>query len=180
MVTNQAYLFLVFIVNGVLIGLLFDFFRILRKTFKTKDFVTYIQDILFWILTGFIILYSTFTFNNGEIRIFMFLGILIGVVAYMTTISPYVIKVNVKIINFIKDVIQKIFNVIIIPFKWIFNFFNFILKKYVNIMKKFVPKNISENKNEKTNFNVNSNKKIQNIFNNCIRKLKKTKNVVKN
>ena len=107
MVTNQAYLFLVFIVNGVLIGLLFDFFRILRKTFKTKDFVTYIQDILFWILTGFIILYSTFTFNNGEIRIFMFLGILIGVVAYMTTISPYVIKVNVRIINFIKDMASK-------------------------------------------------------------------------
>ena len=50
MVTNQAYLFLIFIINGIIIGVLFDFFRILRKTIKTKDAITYIQDILFWIL----------------------------------------------------------------------------------------------------------------------------------
>lgn len=54
---NQAYLFLIFILNGLLIGILFDFFRILRKSFKTPDFITYIQDICFWILarTKFII-----------------------------------------------------------------------------------------------------------------------------
>ena len=52
MVSNQAYLFLVFIVNGVLIGLLFDFFRIARKVIPTNDFVTYIEDVLFWILAG--------------------------------------------------------------------------------------------------------------------------------
>ena len=56
MITNQAYLFLIFILNGLIIGFLFDFFRILRKTIKTTDFVTYIQDFIFWILTGIIIL----------------------------------------------------------------------------------------------------------------------------
>ena len=76
MVTNQIYLFLIFIVNGILIGLLFDFFRISRKVFKTSDKVTYVEDVLFWILTGFIVLYSIFVFNNGELRLFMFLGIL--------------------------------------------------------------------------------------------------------
>ena len=126
MITNQAYLFLIFIINGVLIGLLFDFFRILRKSFKTKDMITYIQDIIFWILTGFIILYSTFTFNNGEIRIFMFVAILLGVVFYMMLISSYVIKVNVTIINFIKNIIVKTFNIILLPF----NGYIKLLKKY--------------------------------------------------
>ena len=42
MVTNQAYLFLIFMVNGIIIGILFDFFRILRKSFKTADLITYI------------------------------------------------------------------------------------------------------------------------------------------
>ena len=65
MITNQAYLFLIFTVNGIIIGLLFDFFRILRKAMKTKDIVTYIEDFIFWILTGAIILYSIFTFNNS-------------------------------------------------------------------------------------------------------------------
>ena len=49
MITNQAYLFLIFVINGLLIGLLFDFFRILRLSFKTRDFVTYIeQELLFY------------------------------------------------------------------------------------------------------------------------------------
>ena len=65
MVTNQAYLFCIFIINGIIIGILFDFFRILRKTFKTSDLITYIEDSMFWILTGIIILYSIFVFNNG-------------------------------------------------------------------------------------------------------------------
>lgn len=51
MINNQANLFLIFTINGVIIGLLFDFFRILRRSFNTKDFVTYIEDILFWLLT---------------------------------------------------------------------------------------------------------------------------------
>ena len=99
MVNNQAYLFLIFTFDGFIIGLLFDFFRILRKSFKTSDLVTYIQDILFWILTGFLVLYSIFIFNNGEIRLFMFLGILLGVTLYILTLSQYIIKINVFIIS---------------------------------------------------------------------------------
>ena len=45
MVSNQAYLFLVFIINGIVIGLLFDFFRISRKVFNTNNMKTYIEDI---------------------------------------------------------------------------------------------------------------------------------------
>lgn len=69
---NQAYLFVVFILNGFLISILFDFFRILRKSFKTNNFATYIEDIIFWIITAFMILYSVFKFSNGELRAFIF------------------------------------------------------------------------------------------------------------
>lgn len=99
MVTNQAYLFLIFTVNGILIGLLFDFFRISRKIIKTSDLMTYIEDIAFWILTGILILYSIFVFNNGELRLFVFLGVLVGALFYMFFISSYVIKINMKIIE---------------------------------------------------------------------------------
>ena len=45
----------IFFLTGICIGLLFDFFRIQRKVLKTCDFITYIQDILFWIVSGLII-----------------------------------------------------------------------------------------------------------------------------
>lgn len=108
MITNQAYLFLIFVINGLAIGLLFDIFRILRLSFKTRDFVTYIEDIIFWILTGFIILYSIFIFNNGEIRLFIFLGIAIGVILYMMLFSSYIIKTSVGTIKLFKKPISFI------------------------------------------------------------------------
>lgn len=131
MVTNQAYLFLIFIVNGIIIGLLFDFFRIARKVIPTNDFMTYIEDISFWILTGIITLYTIFVFNNGELRLFMFLGIILGAFIYILTLSSYIIKINVKIIN-----------TILIPFKAIYRLLHKILFKpitflIINIRKGF-------------------------------------------
>ena len=121
MIINQGYIFVIFILNGFLIGILFDIFRILRKSFKTKDIVTYIEDILFWIITGVFLLYSVFYFNDGEIRLYMFIAILIGVLLYMLILSSYIVKINVKIITFVKNLLQKTFNVFFKPFKKLFD-----------------------------------------------------------
>ena len=161
MISNQAYLFLIFIINGILIGLLFDFFRISRKVIKTSDIVTYIEDIIFWILTGIIILYSIFVFNNGELRLFMFLGILLGTIIYMLFISSYIIKINIKIIN----IIQKLINILLMPFKIMLKilrktFIKPITFLFINLRKIF------------TKFNLKMQKDIK--------KPKKSMNIVKN
>lgn len=161
MVTNQIYLFFIFVLDGILIGLLFDFFRISRKVFNTNDVVTYIEDFLFWILAGIIMLYSIFMFNNGELRLYMFLGIILGAFIYLLFISSYVIKINVKIINFLK----KIFGILIIPFKFIYNLLHKVLLKpitflFINVRKSF------------TNFGIKIAKNLKIP--------KKAKNIVKN
>lgn len=102
MASNQAYLFMVFSIVGVIIGILFDIFRIIRKTFKTNDIITYLEDILFWILTGIIIIYAMYQFCDGELRFFMIIGIVMGTCLYIVTISQYVIKISVCIINIVK------------------------------------------------------------------------------
>lgn len=121
MVANQAYLFLIFTINGIFIGVLFDIFRILRKSFKTADILTYIEDISFWILTGLILLYSIFRFSNGEIRFYMFLGVFIGCLLYMLIFSKYFVTINVKIITTIKKAVIKIISIVIFPIKIIKN-----------------------------------------------------------
>lgn len=68
---SDVYIFFIFILLGFIIGILFDIFRILRRSFKTKDIITYIQDILFWLITGALILYTTFKFNNRTIKVFL-------------------------------------------------------------------------------------------------------------
>ena len=105
MAQNQAYLFLVFSLTGVAIGVLFDIFRILRKSIKTPNIIIYIEDILFWILAGLLILYNIWYFNDGEIRVYMFLGIIIGLLLYMSKLSNIIIKIFSKILQTIIKVL---------------------------------------------------------------------------
>lgn len=116
---NEIYIFAIFILNGALIGILFDIFRILRKSFKTPDILTNIEDIFFILISGFIILYTIFRLNNGQIRIYMLIALILGITLYITFISKYFIKLNVNIIKFIKLILKKILNIIFFPFKYI-------------------------------------------------------------
>ena len=148
---NQFYNLLVFTIIGIIIGVIFDIFRILRKTFKTPDFITYIEDFLFWILVGIILLFSIFNFNNGEIRSYVFIGLILGITIYIITISKYFIKISVIILNFLK-------NILYIPFK--------IINKYIikpilyginKIRQKIQSKNITKISNEITKDNFPNN-----------------------
>ena len=116
---NEIYIFFFFILNGALIGILFDIFRILRKSFKTPDILTNIEDIFFILISGFIILYTIFRLNNGQIRIYMLIALILGITLYITFISKYFIKLNVNIIKFIKLILKKILNILFFPFKYI-------------------------------------------------------------
>ena len=134
MALNQSYIFLIFIIDGILIGLLFDFFRIMRKSFKTSNILTYIEDIIFWTITGIIIIYTLYFLCDGEIRSYMFLGIIIGVCMYILTISKYIINISIKIIELIKRILVVILKPFILIYeiikKIILKGFNFISIKY--------------------------------------------------
>lgn len=158
MINNQAQLFLVFIINGIIIGILFDFFRILRKSFKTNDITTYIEDFLFWILTGFSILFTLFKFNNGEIRLYMFFAIAIGILLYMLIFSSYIIKINVSIIVFLKKIVKKILYYVFMPILFLLK----VLKKIVFKPISFVFINIRSLYSNLSKFNTKNVNKIKN------------------
>ena len=109
-IISQMQYFAIYILCGIFIGILFDIFRILRKSFKTPDFVTFI-----------------FIFNNGELRFYIFLALLLGNVLYLSTISKYFIKINVKIITTLKNTIIKIFMIITFPIRKLL----YLFKKYI-------------------------------------------------
>lgn len=133
MVESQAYLFLVFSLTGIFIGCLFDFFRVLRKLFKTSNLITYVEDILFWILTGIILLYTIWYFNDGEIRLYLLLGLIMGIVIYALIISNIYFKILFKILNVIKKTLSLILTPIFLFFSKIYEV---ILKKLKKLLKK--------------------------------------------
>lgn len=124
---NQAYLFLIFILNGILIGITFDVFRILRRSFNTSNFVTYVEDTLFWVISSIIVMYSLFVFNNGQFRAYIFVGILLGIAIYMLFFSKIIIRISVKIIEAIKRIAMFLFKIISYPIKIVYKLFKVIL-----------------------------------------------------
>ena len=115
---DQLINFIYFIIVGMILSIVFDMFRILRRAFKTTDIVTNIEDLMFGIVTGGILLLSIFLFNNGELRFYIFIGITIGIIIYMLFFSKFFINFNMIMINLIK----KIIAIIVKPFKILYKF----------------------------------------------------------
>ena len=114
---SQIGIFLIYLIAGVIICLLYDIFRALRKTVKTPDLVTYIEDTIFWILVAIFLIYLIFVLNSGEIRFFMFIAICLGGIVYYFTLSKYFMNISVHILTFVKIIVKKLLSILLIPLK---------------------------------------------------------------
>ncbi|MBR6033737.1 MAG: spore cortex biosynthesis protein YabQ [Clostridia bacterium] len=140
---EQAHLFYVFTLTGILISLIFDVFRIIRKNFIVSDLHTIIQDILFFIITCFLIMYTLFKFNNGELRNYVVFGIAFGATIYFFLFSKSFIKINSLFIQFMKKAINLIIKVITFPFAFLYKYIRKIFLRpisfiFINIRKRLV------------------------------------------
>lgn len=72
---NQSQEFLIYIGIGLLISLIYEFFRILRRIIKTNDLITYIEDGIYLCLSSLIIFSTIIFVSSGIIRFYMMFGI---------------------------------------------------------------------------------------------------------
>ena len=123
---TQGQLFIFFFIIGMCIGIIYDIFRVIRKNFKTKDFVTQIEDVIFLIFCGALTLISIIELNNGEVRFYLFIAIFLGILLYFLTFS----KVCVIIINVIVKFCKNLFKFILKIIKILYNIVKNIIKKH--------------------------------------------------
>ncbi|MBD7915189.1 spore cortex biosynthesis protein YabQ [Clostridium sp. Sa3CUN1] len=107
------------IFSGILTGILFDLYNIIRGV-KVPKIIVFIEDILFWILTAIIVfaflLYTNYAFLGPYVYIFMILTLIF----HIKFISPKVLKVELYIINKISKFIRVILKTTIYPIKIIY------------------------------------------------------------
>lgn len=88
---------------GILTGLMFDLYRIIRGS-KVPKFIIAIEDTLFWILAAMIIfaflLYTNYAFLGAYVYIFM----LISLGLYMKFISNRCIRFELEVVNILSKV----------------------------------------------------------------------------
>lgn len=132
---NELQVFACFYIIGIIIGVLFDFFKSLRKEIKHKDKIVLIEDIIFLFLSGILVFIGIFKINYGVLRLYIVLAIILGTIGYSLTISRFF----VIIFSTITRVIYKIFKMILNIFEKAFGNFKRIilfLKKYFNFKTK--------------------------------------------
>lgn len=96
-VSTQIGNFFMTICCGLIIGLLFDTYRVLRGIFSPQTFFTGLGDLLFWIVSTLVVFGALLCTNWGEVRLYVFLGLIIGAVAYIKLFSRVITIMLIRI-----------------------------------------------------------------------------------
>ena len=126
---NQAYVFLSTVYTGMVLGLIYDLNRMIRRIFKPRRWIVGALDLLFWLIAAIIVFVVLFFANNGEIRLYNFIGLAIGWSLYLLTISQWILKLLDILYKGVSIVIRKIYEIISLPFHKINNFLHKIKTK---------------------------------------------------
>jgi len=116
-VSTQAYIFLCSVAGGMAIALIYDMFRISRKAIRTINLLIYFEDLLYWLIVAVVMFTMVYYSNEGELRSYIFIGVIIGAILYMLLFSRIIISSSMMIINVVRKIFKTIFLVLIFPFK---------------------------------------------------------------
>jgi spore cortex biosynthesis protein YabQ len=114
---EQAWLFLATVAAGAAVGVFYDFFRVLRRTAPHGRLAVQLEDLFFWIVVTVLVFYYMLHRNYGEIRVFTLLGTAVGAALYFATVSRYVVKASVAVVEYLKKVITAVVGIVLFPLK---------------------------------------------------------------
>lgn len=111
----QARLFLLTILLGGGMGLVYDGLRVFRHALPHKPFWVQVEDGLFWLAAVFLVFGVMLRASSGEIRFFSIFGLFGGMGLYFLTLSRLVIAVSDRIIWLVKHSVTLLFHIVMTP-----------------------------------------------------------------
>ncbi len=102
---GQSTAFLWSVLLGGMLSVVYDIFRLDRMIFKRSVLAVALEDVLFFIITAMSIFCLQLVTTNGQIRSFIFIGIIVGFIILRLTLSRFVdllLKPLKKLVKFIK------------------------------------------------------------------------------
>ncbi len=141
-ISEQLNLFLTSIALGLGISMFYDFFRVLRKIKKYKNRDVYIQDFIFIASITIFAFYVYLHKSNGAIRIYYFIGMILGSSLYFMVFSKLVRDILNRIIILFIKVVKKFLHILFLPLKYVYK----VGKPYYNIYKGKTKRNLDRSK----------------------------------
>ncbi len=100
---KQSSAFLLSVVSGAAIGVVYDLFRIFRVVWHGGRIKMFFEDVGFCITSAVLFCVFVFNANLGAVRLFMFFGVAIGFFSYRFSFGV----LTIPIARFLKKLISK-------------------------------------------------------------------------
>ncbi|MBD0384557.1 spore cortex biosynthesis protein YabQ [Paenibacillus sedimenti] len=97
----QFYTIFMMILSGIALGAIFDVFRVLSGKLRLPRWTIPLIDIMFWIVATILVFRLLVYSNEGQLRVFVFLGIGIGICFYFALLSLWVIRLTLLVIRIV-------------------------------------------------------------------------------
>ncbi|WMJ90558.1 spore cortex biosynthesis protein YabQ [Anaerocolumna sp. MB42-C2] len=105
---------------GVILLILYDLLRIFRRVIIHNGFFVAFEDLIYWVISSLLIFHMMYQQNNGIIRGFAILAMLIGMTLYHSVFSELFVNTISTLLNEIINLIWKLIVLILRPFRFIF------------------------------------------------------------
>ncbi|WP_350343746.1 spore cortex biosynthesis protein YabQ [Proteinivorax tanatarense] len=126
----QGYIFLVMLVLGVILGMLYDIYRFLKGRLGWKGRELYLTDGVFWLIVTVVAFCVLLLSNWGQLRVYIFISIFAGLVFYLSILSKLFIKILIKT----EQVLCQSWKIIKDFFRVIRNIIGFIIKFFLRVI----------------------------------------------
>ena len=132
--SEQLSIFLSSLGVGFILGVLYDILRGIRLSVSKSKVLVVVFDLIYFLLLAFITFIFILAANKGEIRFYIILGEIIGLVFYYVSFGIAAIKITDKIIGLLRRFYSFSFRVLSAPFRLMERLFLSLKEK---IKKKF-------------------------------------------
>ena len=85
----EAWLLLLSLIVGSWLMMVYDLLRVLRLMIKHSSFIRGMEDFLFWIFAGAVTFMLLYEQNDGGLRLYAIVGVLLGMVLYDKIVSHF-------------------------------------------------------------------------------------------
>lgn len=97
----------VIVTLGIILAFVYDFIRIVRRIIPHGMVWIAVEDIIFWASCGVVTFVVSFWENDGNLRWYTIVGVIVGAYLYHNTISGIWVKTITAILKFPVNLIKK-------------------------------------------------------------------------
>ena len=106
-IVNECIVLMEGVKSGVILSICYDILRTIRRIIKHNELFIAIEDLVFFVLAGLYIFATLFENNNGIVRTFIIIGMIVGAYLFNSIIGKYLVKYISHFINMILKIIKK-------------------------------------------------------------------------